>query len=319
MKIAVLDGYTLNPGDLDWNGLNALGDVKIFDRTAPDAVLQNIGDAEAVITNKVVIDRAVLDAKPNIRYVGVLATGYNVVDVAATKEKGVVVTNVPDYSTDSVAQTAIALLLEHCQQVGHHARTIREGRWTHCADFSYHDTPLIELRGKTMGIVGYGYIGQAVAAIAAAFGMKVLVYNRTREKVKETGAIAYADMKDVFAKSDFVSLHIPMTTETQDLVNAEMIATMKDGAVIINTARGGLVNEADVAAALDSGKLAGFCADVVSQEPIKADNPLLKAKNCILTPHFAWATGEARRRLMDVAVNNLRAFIAGKPENVVGK
>ncbi|MCD8351822.1 MAG: D-2-hydroxyacid dehydrogenase [Planctomycetaceae bacterium] len=319
MKIVVLDGYTLNPGDLDWSGLQSLGDVKIFDRTAPDAVLQNIGDAEAVITNKVVIDRAVLDAKPNIKYVGVLATGYNVVDVAATKEKGVTVTNVPGYSTDSVAQTAIALLLEYCQHVGHHAKTIRDGRWTQSADFSYHDTPLVELSGKTMGIVGYGHIGQAVAAIAAAFGMRVLVYNRTKEKVKETGAIAYADMKDLFAKADIVSLHIPMTPETEYLVNAETIKTMKDGAVIINTARGGLVNETDVAAALASGKLACFCADVVSQEPIKADNPLLTAKNCILTPHFAWATGEARRRLMDVAVGNLRAFIGGKPENVVGK
>ncbi len=319
MKIVVLDGYTLNPGDLDWKGFTSLGDVTIFDRTAPDAVLGNIGEAEVVITNKVVIDRAVLDAKPNITYVGVLATGYNVVDVAAATEKGVTVTNVPDYSTDSVAQTAIALLLEYCQRVGHHAQTIRDGRWTHSPDFTYHDTPLVELHGKTLGVVGYGHIGQAVAAIAAAFGMKVLAYNRTREKVRETASISYADMKDVFAKADFVSLHIPMTAETENLVDAEMIRTMKDGAVIINTARGGLVNEADVAAALASGKLGGFCADVVSKEPITADNPLLTAKNAILTPHFAWATGEARRRLMDIAVGNLSAFIAGKAENVVGK
>lgn len=317
MKIVVLDGYTLNPGDIDWAGFAALGEFVCHDRTPPDMILERIGDADAVITNKTPITRATLEAKPSIRYIGCLSTGYNVVDIDAARERGIPVANVPAYSTDAVAQFVFALLLEMCHRVGHHAATVREGKWTKSADFCYWDYPLIELRGKTMGIVGFGRIGKAVANIAVAFGMKVLAFNRREDKRYETDSIRYAGLDDVLGKSDVISLHVPLFDSTRGMINAAAIAAMKDGVMVINTARGPLVADADMAAALESGKVGGYAADVASEEPIPADNPLLRARNCFITPHIAWAARATRERLMAIAADNLAAFIKGTPVNVV--
>lgn len=319
MKIVVLDGYALNPGDISWDEFKKLGDFTCYDRTPKDKVVERIGDAEAVITNKTVLDRDVISRCPNLRYIGVLATGYNVVDVAAAKEKGVAVTNIPAYSTPSVAQLVFALLLEMCHHVGHHDRTVKEGRWTKSEDFCYWDYPLIELADKTLGIFGYGTIGQAVAKIAVALGMKVLVNSRNPKKELETADIRYADFDELIAKSDVITLHAPLSDSTSGIINTASIAKMRDGVLIVNTARGPLVNEADMAAALESGKVGGYAADVVSVEPIAETNPLLKAKNCILTPHFAWAPLAARLRLMAIASGNLASFQKGAPVNVVNK
>ena len=311
MKIVILDGYTENPGDLSWEALEALGDVTVYEHTPENCILERIGDAPVVLTNKTPITAETIAQKPQLRYIGVLATGYNVVDVKAAKEKGIVVTNVPSYGTQAVAQYVFALLLEVCHHVGHHNNAVQQGRWTSGRDFCFWDYPLIELAGKTMGIIGYGRIGQATAALARAFGMKVLAYSPSR-KDGET-------LDEVFSQSDVISLHCPLTAENTGLINRNTIAKMKAGVILINTARGGLINEADLREALLSGKVAAAAVDVVSTEPIREDNPLLGLENCILTPHIAWASKEARQRLMDVAVENVAAFLKGEPINNVAK
>ena len=322
MKIVVLDGYTLNPGDIDWDGFKKLGEFAYYDRTPKDdhkLILERIGDAEAVITNKTPISGATFAVKQKIKYVGVLATGYNVVDVGAAKEKGVAVTNIPTYGTTAVAQFVFAHLLEVCHHVAHHAETVKQGRWAKSDDFCYWDYPLIELADKTMGVIGFGRIGQTVAKIAVAFGMKVLAYDEYVNKSLETDSIKYAQLDEVLAKSDVVSLHVPLFESTKGMINKSSIAKMKYGVIIINTSRGPLVAEKDMAAALESGKVAAYGSDVVEVEPILPDNPLPKTKNCLITPHIAWAPKAARIRLMNIAVDNLAAFIKGNPVNVVNK
>ena len=316
MKIVVLDGFTLNPGDLDWAGLRALGDCEIHDRTAPDEIVPRAADAEIILTNKTVLNRATLAALPKLKYIGVLATGINVVDAVAARERGIPVTNVPDYGTRSVAQLTFALLLELAHHAGHHAQTVREGRWSRCADFCYWDFPLLELDGLTMGLVGFGRIGRAVSQLAAAFGMKVLVHSRCAPENLPPG-VRFVGLEELFRSSDVVSLHCPLTPETKQLVNVERLAWMKHTAFLINTSRGPLVDEAALADALNAGKISGAALDVLSVEPPPAGNPLLTAKNCLITPHLAWATRAARARLMRIAVANVAAFLAGTPENVV--
>lgn len=318
MKIVVLDGYTLNPGDLSWDGLKALGEVTVFDRTPADQVVERIGDAEIVYTNKTPITRATLDACKNVRFIGVLATGYNIVDTAAAKEKGIPVCNIPTYGTAAVGQFAIALLLEICHHVAHHSNAVHEGRWESNPDWCFWDYPLIELAGKTMGIIGFGRIGQATGAIAKAMGMKVIAHD---SYPNDSGrAIAeYVDLDTLLKTSDVISLHCPLFPETEGIINKDNIAKMKDGVIILNNSRGPLVVEQDLADALNSGKVYAAGVDVVSSEPIKADNPLLKAKNCIITPHISWAPKESRSRLMDIAVDNLAKFLEGTPVNVVNR
>jgi len=319
MKIVVLDGYTENPGDLSWGGLEKLGELTVYDRTPVDdnaEIIRRIGGAEAVYTNKTPLDRAVFSACGNIRFVGVLATGYNVVDVACAKEKGIPVCNVPAYGSDAVSQFAIALLLEICHRIGHHSQTVKEGRWQSCADWCYWDHPLIELAGKTMGIIGFGRIGRRTGAIARALGMKVLAFD-SRADPAGAEIAEYVELDALLARSDVVVLHCPLFPSTQGIINKANIARMKDGVILINNARGPLVVEQDLADALNSGKVAAAGLDVVSTEPIKADNPLLNAKNCFITPHISWAPKEARQRIMDIAVDNLAQFMAGTPVNVV--
>jgi glycerate dehydrogenase len=314
VKIVVLDGYTMNPGDLSWKGLESLGECAVYERTPPERVVERAAGAEVVLTNKVVLDGAVMARLPDLKYIGVLATGYNVVDTAAARERGIVVTNVPAYSTRSVAQLVMALVLELAHHVGHHARTVREGRWTASKDFAYWDHPLVELEGLVMGIVGFGQTGRAVADMARAFGMRVLVHTRTPTAGP---GVEFVDLATLLRRSDVVSLHCPLTPETEGLVNAKRLATMKPTAFLINTSRGPVVNERDLAEALGAGRIAGAGLDVLSTEPPKADNPLLAAKNCFITPHFAWATRAARERLMKTVVENVRGFLAGRPQNVV--
>lgn len=317
MKIVVLDGYTENPGDLSWDGLGKLGDLTVYDRTADGDIVSRIGDAELVITNKTPISRDTLDKCPSVRYIGVLATGYNVVDTEAAKEKGIPVTNIPAYGTETVAQYAISLLLEICGHVGHHSEAVHGGRWESCEDFCFWDFPMIELCGKTMGIIGYGKIGQATGRIAQAFGMKVLAYARHRRSELESETCRYAELDELLEKSDVISLHCPLFPDTEGIINRETIAKMKDGVIIINNSRGQLIVEQDLADALESGKVLAAGVDVVSTEPIKGDNPLLKAPNCIITPHISWAAKEARERLMNIAVDNVKQYLAGTPVNVV--
>lgn len=317
MKIVVLDGYAMNPGDLSWNGMEKLGQLTVFDRTPKELVVERIGDAEIVLTNKVVLSREVLDKTPSLKYIGVMATGYNVVDTAAARELGITVTNVPAYSTDSVAQLVFAFILEFCHHVGEHSRAVQEGAWTKSRDFAFWNFPLIELAHKTLGLIGYGAIGQAVAQLAVAFGMNVEVYSRTVRKELETGKIKFVTLEEILAESDFISLHCPLTEETKELINRDTLSRVKSGAFLINTSRGPVISEQDVADALNSGRLAGAAVDVVSAEPISGDNPLLGAKNCIITPHFGWAPFEARTRLMDTLIKNVGAFMAGRPINVV--
>ena len=311
MKIVVLDGFAANLGDLSWDGIRELGDVTVYERTPASLTVERAQGAEAIFTNKTLITREVMEQLPDLKYVGVLATGYNVVDVACAKEKGITVTNIPAYSTDSVAQMVFALLLEICQHVGHHSSAVHAGRWTACRDFCFWDFPLMELAGKTMGIVGYGRIGKRVAEIARCFGMHVLAWTRTP---RDPECIS---LEELLGRSDVISLHCPLFPETQNLIRKETIARMKDGAILINTSRGPVVNDADLRAALDSGKLMAAGLDVSTVEPIPADNPLLGCDKVFFTPHIAWATHEARARLMDIAVENARAFIAGAPVNVV--
>ena len=317
MKIVILDGYGANPGDLSWEGLEALGELTVYDRTPKELVAERLQGVEIAYTNKTVIDEEVLAACPDLKFIGVLATGYNIVDTAAARKRGVDVCNVPAYSTMSVAQLVMALLLEICHHVGHHSNEIYKGRWQNNADFCFWDYPLLELDGKTMGIIGYGTIGKAVAKIASAFGMKVLVTSRPGKAVTAEGDAVAVSLDELLAQSDVVSLHCPLTADNKGLICKDTIAKMKDGAILLNTGRGPLIDEQDVADALNSGKLYAAGVDVVSVEPIKADNPLLQAKNCIMTAHIAWATAEARKRLLAVSVSNLEAFLAGKPVNVV--
>lgn len=319
MKIVVLDGYTENPGDLSWDELGKLGEITVYDRTSyQDApiIAERIGDAEIVVLNKTPITRATLDACPNIRLIAVLATGYNVVDYNYAREKGIPVVNVPAYGTMSVSQYSIALLLEICHHIGHHSQSVHEGKWAQNQDWCYWDYPLIELDGKTMGIIGFGRIGQAEGRVAKALGMKVLAYdiypNDSGREIAE-----YVDLDTLFAQSDVITLHCNLTPENTGLINRENIAKMKDGVILINNARGQLIDEQDVADALNSGKIAGAGLDVVYTEPIRPDNPLLKAKNCIITPHISWAPIESRQRIMDCTVANVRSFLDGKPVNVV--
>lgn len=319
MKIVVLDGYTENPGDLSWDQLGELGELTVYDRTSltdESETVARIGNAELVFTNKTPITRGVIDACPGMKFIGLLATGYNVVDYRYAGERGIPVCNVPTYGTASVSQFSIALLLEVCHHIGHHDASVHAGNWERCADWCYWDYPLIELEGKTMGIIGFGRIGQAEGRIARALGMKVLAYdlypNDAGREIAE-----YVDLDALYARSDVITLHCNLTPENTGLINRDSIAKMKDGVILINNARGQLIHEQDVANALNSGKLGGAGLDVVYTEPIRGDNPLLKAKNCILTPHISWAPKESRQRIMDCAVANARAFIQGSPINVV--
>lgn len=319
MKIVVLDGYTLNPGDISWEGLEALGDVTVYDRTKAEDIVARIGDAEAVYTNKTPITKETLDACPNIKFIGVLATGYNIVDVDAAKEKGIPVSNIPTYGTAAVSQFAIALLLELCHHIGEHSDAVKAGEWTNNADWCFWKHPLVELAGKTMGIIGFGRIGQDTGKIAQALGMKVLAFDSFKKPELESETCHYADLDTLLAESDVISLHCPLFPSTEGIINKDNIAKMKDGVMIINDSRGPLIVEEDLRDALNSGKVAGAALDVVSTEPIQMDNPLLDAKNVILTPHIAWAPKESRQRLMDIAVANLKAFQDGEAQNVVNK
>ena len=315
MKIVILDAYAANPGDLSWDEFAALGELTVYDRTAPEDVAARIGDAEVVFINKVRLTDDIFAACPNLKLVSILATGYNIVDLAAAKRRGITVCNVPGYSTRAGVQMTFARLLEICQQVGLHSGAVHTGRWQSCPDFCFWDRPLIELDGKTMGIVGYGAIGSAVGTVAQALGMKLLVTARHEKPVPE-GA-RFVSLPELLAQSDVVSLHCPQTAENARMIDAGALAQMKDGAILLNTARGGLLDEQAVADALRSGKLLAAGMDVVSAEPIRADNLLLTAPNCFLTPHIAWAPLETRRRLQAISAENLRAFLAGKPQNVV--
>lgn len=316
MKIVILEGNAVNPGDLSWDPIKQFGQVTVYDRTAPLDAAARIGDAEIVLINKTPITAELLDACPSIRLICVQATGYNVVDCQAAKERGVLVCNVPDYGTNAVAQFTFSLLLELCNRVGHHDQTVHAGKWCNSTDFCYWDTPQMELAGKTIGIIGFGRIGRAVGRIACAFGMHVLAYNRSR--CPEGEAIGqYVDLDTLLANSDIVSLHCPLTPENTGMINAQTLTKMKDGAILINTARGPLLNEQDVAAALRTGKLRGAAMDVVSREPMVNDNPLLTAPNCIITPHMAWAPIESRQRIIDCTVKSICGFLNGKPVNTV--
>lgn len=316
-KIVVLDGHTENPGDLSWSGFEKLGDFTVYDRTPAELVVPRIGDANIVYTNKTPLGRAQLDACPNIEFIGLLSTGYNIVDSAAAKEKGIPVANIPTYGTAAVAQFAIALLLEICQQVGYHNSAVHEGRWNESEDFCFWDRPLIELDGKTLGIIGYGRIGQATGRIAQAMGMTVMAYDGHWDPALESATMRYVELDELYGQSDVISLHCPLFPETEGLINKSSIAKMKDGVILINTSRGPLIIERDLADALNSGKVYAAGVDVVSAEPIRADNPLLAARNCFITPHIAWAPKESRQRLMDIAVENLSMYLAGTPQNIV--
>lgn len=323
MKIVILDGYAENPGDLSWEGFEKLGELTVYDRTPREDVeeiLRRIGDAEIICTNKTLIGREVIERAPKLRYIGVLATGYNVVDVDAAAERGIPVTNIPSYGTAAVAQHVMALLLEICNRTGHHSQAVYEGRWQRSEDFCFWDYPLMELAGKTMGIIGYGHIGKAAARLAGAFGMKVIACRRPGHSVLENvqdDGVSMVTIEELFERADVISVHCPLFPETEGLICRENISKMKDGVIIINTARGPIVQEKDLAEALNSGKVYAAGVDVVSTEPIRDDNPLLTARNCFITPHIAWASRESRQRLMDTAVDNLRAFLAGEPVNVV--
>ena len=315
MKIVVLDGYTLNPGDLSWSEMESLGECTVFDRTAPEERLERARDAEVILTNKVILDRELLGNLPKLRFVCVSATGFNVVDTHAARERGIPVSNVPVYGTDSVAEMTMALLLELCRHVGDASRRVREGKWAGSADWCYWDEPHIEIHGRELGVIGFGRIGSRVAELARAFGMNVSACDSAG--IPFPSFVQPRELDGLFASADVVSLHCPLTPDTQGIVNARTLALMKPGAFLINTARGGLVAEDDLARALNEGRIAGAALDVLSSEPPHLDNPLPTARNCIVTPHVSWATLSARRRLMSVVVSNVRAFLEGKPQNVV--
>ena len=316
MNLVVLDGHTLNPGDLSWDELQSLGPCEIFDRTTPEQILPRAASAEIILTNKVVLNRETIMALPSLRYLGVLATGHNVVDATAARERGIPVTNIPDYGTRSVAQHTFALLLELTHHTGYHAQSVRDGRWSRSADFCYWDFPLLELDGLTLGIIGFGKIGREVAKIAQAFGLRVLIHSRTIP-AELPARMESVPLGELFSRADIVSLHCPLMPATNNLVNAPRLALMKPSALLLNTSRGPLVDEAALAVALNSGRLAGAALDVLSVEPPPLTNPLLTAKNCVITPHLGWATRAARQRLMQIAVANLRTFLNGTPQNVV--
>jgi glycerate dehydrogenase len=318
MKIIVLDGYGLNPGDLTWEGFEELGELTVYDRTSPSELLERAAGAEALVTNKTLITSENMDALPDLKYIGVLATGYNVVDIDAAKARGIVVTNIPAYSTASVAQMVFAHILNITQRVGYYADENKRGRWTKNADFCYWDTHLVELQGKKMGIVGFGNIGQATARIAQAFGMEVCVYSSKPQFALPSG-IKKMEMDELFEECDVVSLHCPLTPDTKEMVNANRLSKMKPNAILINTGRGPLINEQDLADALNEGKIAAAGLDVLSVEPSVEGNPLLGARNCFITPHIAWATLEARTRLMDIAVQNLKSYQKGQIVNNVAR
>ena len=316
MKIVVLDGQGVNPGDLSWGPIENMGELTVYPRTSREEVLAHVGDAEIALTNKTVFDSETIAALPRLRYIGVLATGYNVVDTEAAREHGIVVTNIPAYSTDSVAQMTFAHILNVTNRVDHYARQTREGVWSRCPDFCYWDTPLVELSGKTIGIVGLGHIGMKVARLALDFGMDV--YAVTSKSASQLPAgIQKTTLEGLFGACDIISLHCPLTSSTREMIDRRALECMRKGTILVNTGRGPLVNEADVAAALKSGHLGAYCADVMCSEPPAADNPLFAQPNAFITPHVAWATTEARIRLMDIAEANLRSFIAGNPINVV--
>ncbi len=321
MRVVVLDGFTLNPGDLNWDGIKQFGELTVFDRTPynDENIINNIGDAEIIFTNKTPINRSVIDSCPNLEYIGVLATGFNIIDIEHANQKGITVTNVPDYSSTAVAQFTMALLLEICHHIGEHNKAVKNGDWINSKDFSFWNYPLIELAGKTMGIIGFGKIGKATAKLALAFGLKIKVYNRTVYSEFENDHLKFVSLDELLNSSDIVSLHCPLTPETEMIINQNSIAKMKDGAMLINTSRGPLINEDDLVIALNNGKLAAAALDVISSEPMKKNNPLLKAENCIITPHIAWAPKEARTRLMQTTVENLMAYINGSPQNVVNQ
>lgn len=316
MKIVVLDGYTENPGDLSWNGLESLGELTVYDRTQPDEIAARIRGAGAVYVNKVALDRETIFSAPDLKFIGVLATGYNVVDIAAARERGIAVCNIPAYGTAAVGQFAIAMLLEICHHVAHHSDAVHAGRWEQNADWCFWDYPLIELAGKTMGIIGFGRIGQTTGRIARALGMNLIAYDEYESGAGRALA-EYTALDALFARSDVIALHCPLLPSTQGIINRENIAKMKDGVIILNNARGPLIVEQDLADALNSGKVYAAGLDVVSTEPIRGDNPLLKAKNCLITPHISWAPKESRQRLMEIAADNLRRFLEGSPVNVV--
>ena len=313
-RIVVLDGHTLNPGDLDWRSIEALGELTVHARSTDEQITARAAGAEILLTNKTSVTAEIIAALPALRFIGVLATGCNVIDAAAAGARGIPVCNVPGYGTASVAQHVFALLLELTQRTGHHSQTVREGRWSACPDFCYWDFPLVELAGRTLGIVGYGSIGEAVARVGLAFGMKIIASVRRPRSVE---GVEFVPTDEVFRRADVVTLHCPLTDETRALVNAARIAMMKAGAFLINTGRGPLVVEQDLADALNAGRIAGAALDVLSIEPPQDSNPLLGAKNCIVTPHIAWATHASRARLMETVAENIRAFLAGKPQNVV--
>lgn len=318
MKIVVLDGYGLNPGDLSWKGMEALGELVVYDRTSPSEVMERSANAEVLITNKTVITAEHMAALPQLKYIGVLATGYNVVDIDEARHRGIVVTNIPAYSTASVAQMVFAHVLNITQRVGYYANENAKGRWTNSIDFCYWDTNLIELEGKKMGIVGLGNIGQATARIAQAFGMEILVFTSKEQSALPEG-MKKVTLDELFTQSDVVSLHCPLTPDTKEMVNAARLRTMKPSAILINTGRGPLVNEQDLADALNEGRIAAAGLDVLSVEPSVFGNPLFNARNCFITPHIAWATKEARTRLMDIAVNNLKSYQEGNVINNVAR
>lgn len=319
MKIVILEGYAVNPGDLSWERLEQLGDVTVYDRTSlidEQEAIERIGEAEVVFINKTPITQKIIDASPKLKMISLLATGYNVVDIDYAKKRGIVVTNVPTYGTDSVGQFTIAMLLEICHRIGHHDREVKQGRWAKSPDWTFMDYPMIELAGKTMGIIGFGRIGQRTGQIAQALGMRVLAFNRSQSDAGR--AIAdYVDLDSLLTESDVISLHSPLTPETNQIINRDSIAKMKDGVIILNTSRGPLIQEQDLADALNSGKVYAAGLDVVAVEPIQADNPLLQARNTIITPHIAWAPKESRQRIIEAAEANLNAFLAGQPIHVV--
>lgn len=319
MKIVLLDGYTENPGDLSWDEFDSLGEVTRYERTSltdEDEIIERMKGADIVFTNKTPISARAIDACPDLKFISVLATGYNIIDVAHAAEKGIPVTNIPSYGTDSVAQFTFGLLLEICHHIGYHSDTVKAGKWTNSEEWCYWDYPLIELAGKTLGIIGLGKIGMRTAQIARAFGMNVVAYSRSRNEEGEKVA-EYVTLDELYERSDVISLHCPLFPDTREMINKESIAKMKDGVIIINASRGALTNEQDLADALNSGKVYAAGIDVMTTEPVNADNPLLTAKNCIITPHIAWAPKEARMRIMDMAIENCRAFLDGKPINVV--
>lgn len=316
MKIVVLDGYTLNPGDISWEEMERLGELTVYDRTPQELIAERIGRAEIVFTNKTPLTEDTMQRCGGMKYIGVLATGYNVVDIEAAKERSICVTNIPSYGTDAVGQFAIGLLLEICHRIGHHNQAVQEGRWEKSADWCFWDYPLIELAGKTMGVIGFGRIGQSTGRLAKALGMKVIAYDAHRS---EAGAqiAGYVELDELLQTSDVISLHCPLLPSTERIIRKENIEKMKDGVIILNNARGGLIAEQDLADALKSKKVYAAGLDVVSTEPVTADNPLLHLDNCIITPHISWAPKESRMRLLHIAVKNLAAYMEGKPENVV--